>query len=84
MKRMGADFSFLSAKAEADVDGFSLRLVLFLGTRMKRVRIDGARGITDVFWNTDWRNWNNLKNRNVVRFVFLGLVIFFGTQIVEI
>ncbi len=51
---------------------------------MKRVRIDGARGITDVFWNTDWRNWNNLKNRNVVRFVFLGLVIFFGTQIVEI
>ena len=66
MKWMGADFIFLSAKAEADVDGFSLRLVIFLGTRMKRVRIDGARGITDVFWDTDWRNWNNLKNLNAV------------------
>ena len=74
----------MSAKAEADVDGFSLRLVIFFGTRMKRVRIDGARGITDVFWDTDWRNWNNLKNRNVVRFFLLWLVIFFGTQIGEI
>ena len=37
MKRMGADFSFLSAKAEADVAGFSLRLVIFFGTQMEEI-----------------------------------------------